>query len=140
MKRSIHTYEVHIRDVIKKQLLLTIFKNVFIYLSTTILSPSKWQAPSDIIHLWNAPISLAKSSCFDFAFTSIVIQNAFLTSLSSIFKRRKSQRGPRWTHWLRQDYGFVFGQNLRHKHWCLSWCVIIHVCLVITTLQSGLLT
>ena len=30
-----------------------------------------------------------------------------------------------WKPWLRNDYGFVFGQKLRHKHRCVSACVIM---------------
>ena len=26
----------------------------------------------------------------------------------------------RWIRWLRHDYGFVFGQKFKHKHWCVS--------------------
>ena len=81
-----------------------------------ILSPSK-QLSSDIIHLcqhffqsskhfWNALLGIINSSCFDFSFISSIVANAFLSSVSSVLRRGKSQWDPSLSNtlvvaWLR---------------------------------------
>ena len=78
------------------------FPKVFTYLSINILSPSKWH-PAITIHLCQAffPIleTLLKGafcyrSCFCFFLPLQSLQNAFLSSVSLVLGRGKSQRGP----------------------------------------------
>ena len=82
---------------------LQYLQKVFIYLSKTILFPSK-QAPSDIIniskrffqstkHLWNMLFGIANSSCFDFSFISSTVAKCFqFFGVFSFGKRKNSAR------------------------------------------------
>ena len=56
-------------------------------------------------YVWNALFNIA-----DFSFISSILAKSFPFI---------GGRQVRWIRWFRHDYGFVFGQKLTHKDWCV---------------------
>ena len=63
-------------------------------------------------YFWNSLFVITNSACF-------------LSSVSSVLRKGKSQRSPK--RWLRHNYGFVFDHKFTNKHRCVRWCVIMHI-------------
>ena len=116
-----YIYTYHIRGLIFS-------KKYFVYLSITILSPSKL-SPSDIIHfpILEMQFSVPRTAPFSiFLLSPEWGQNAFLSSVAWVLERGKSQG------WLslvntvvEAGLRLIFGQKLTLKHRCMSWCVIM---------------
>ena len=109
-------------------------KRYFQYFSKSIyLFSNNYLAPLNIKHLcqrffqsskhfWNRHFGIDNSSSFN----SAIVAKCFpFIDVFSFGKWKKSAGADEYGGWLRQDYGFVFGQKLSHKHQCVSWCVFM---------------